>query len=327
METKTVQDETTTVVVISEEIKAKAQDILLAHNLNFNISKRKLNDEEGNNSGYFGLWNDLLGKCIHTVKDGYTVSQNKDIIEVVLAGIAPFGDKLRVTKAGSINEGRKVFVQIGIEGASIVGDNEYHDTVERFITVIDSNDGSVSLSVGIGDKTMSCQNQFWRFYASGSKFRHTATIEKKIKELPKLIEAALAQSIAQAAVYQEMFNFKLTPESHVVDALVKHLLGYDKYFTSTTDLSEKSTRAINKMDLLYETIYQEIAEKGWNLWGLHSGTTRFTTFNNSAPKRDNGRTESLMLGGGYQLNQQSLAFCYKKLGKAETVSTKSIAAE
>lgn len=314
MENQIKTDETTDVLVISDAVKSKAQDILLQFGLNFNISKRKLVDEQSNNSGYFGLWNDQLGVCIHTVKEGYTVSQNKDIVEVALMGIAPFGDKLRVTKAGSINDGRKVFMQIGIEGDSVVG----NDIVERFVTIIDSNDGSVSLSVGIGDKTMSCQNQFYRFYASGSKFRHTATIEKKIKELPKLIESALAQSITQMAVYREMYAYHLDPESHIVDRLVKHLLGYDKHFTSTIDLAEKSTRSINKMESLYDAIHEEIADKGWNLWGLHSGTTRFTTFTNSAPKRDNGRTESLMLGGGYQLNQQSLAFCYKVLGKDET---------
>ena len=321
MKNEIATKETTNVLVISDEIKAKAQDILLQYGLNFNISKRELFDNENHTSGYFGLWNDSIPKCIHTVKEGYTVSQNKDIIEVALMGIAPFGDKLRVSNSGSINEGRKVFIQIGIEGDSIVG----NDVVERYVTIIDSNDGSLSLSVGIGDRTMSCQNMFYRFYASGSKFRHTATIETKIKELPKLIENALAQSIAQMGAYREMYAFNITSESHMVDKLVKHLLGYDKHFTSVADLSEKSTRAINKMDSLYDAIHQEIADKGWNLWGLHSGTTRYTTFNNSAPKRENGRTESLMLGGGYTLNQQSLAFCYKVLGKTEEIKITPIA--
>ena len=311
MENNQNKDNQPNVLVIPDNIKAQAAEILLLNGLDFNISKRKLVDEQNNNSFYFGLWNDKTGNCIHTVKEDYTVSQNQDVVEVALMGIAPFGEALHITKAGSINDGRKVFIQIAIAGHSIVG----NDIVERYLTIIDSNDGSVSLSVGIGDKTMSCQNQFWRLHKSGSKFRHTASIAQKIKELPKLIEAALKQSAAQAIAYQEMFDFKITSESHVVDALVKALLGYDKYYTSTTDLAEKKTRAINKMNLLYDTIYQEIADKGWNLWGLHSGTTRFTTFHNSAPKRDNGRTESQMLGSGYMLNQKSLAFCYKKLGK------------
>jgi hypothetical protein len=78
------------------------------------------------------------------------------------------------------------------------------------------------------------------------------------------------------------------------------------------DLSEKSTRAINKMNDLYACIESEMAEKGKNLWGLHSGVTYFTTHKNSAPKRENGRTESLMLGGGYNMNIKSFNFAMSK---------------
>lgn len=296
---------------ITEEIKAKALEIMNEFGLNFNISKRKLVDETSQAfSGYWGLWNDALNVCIHTVKEGYRVSQNKDIIEVVLAGMASFGDQLTVTKAGSINEGRKVFVQLAIEGDSRVG----NDTIKRFITVIDSNDGSVSLSVGIGDVTMSCQNQFFRFYKGGSKFRHTATLEKKLRDLPIHIESALAKSLRQVEIYNEMFAFKLT-DRKVIDKLVKHLLGHDRVYTSMEDQAKLSTRAVNKMDALYAAIDNEIMDKGFNLWGLHSGVTYFTTYENSAPTRDNGRMESLMIGGGYSLNQQSLEFCYKLMGK------------
>ena len=79
-------------------------------------------------------------------------------------------------------------MQLQIEGDSKVGD----DIIKRYVTVIDSNDGSTGLSVGIGDFTMSCQNQFFRFYKEGNaKFRHTATLNEKIKSIPTLIETAL----------------------------------------------------------------------------------------------------------------------------------------
>lgn len=285
------------------------KQILEQNGLDFTISKRELFDGNGNGSGYFGLFNDRLNKCINTVKEGYTISQNEEVVEMVLQGIKPFGSDLRVTKAGSMNEGRKVFLQLGIQGHSKVA----NDIIERYVTIIDSNDGSTSLSVGIGDLTMSCQNQFFKFYKAGeAKFRHSASLEHRIKEIPFLIETALNQSLRQIEVYEQMANHSITRE--LADKMVKYLLGFDKVYTSVSDLAEKSTRSINKMDTLYNCIEDQINDKGLNLWGLHSGITKFTTHEISAPKRENGKLETIMLGNGYNMNQKSLEFVQRESG-------------
>jgi hypothetical protein len=62
------------------------------------------------------------------------------------------------------------------------------------------------------------------------------------------------------------------------------------------------------MDKLYAEIEREMAQKGNNVWGLHSGVTRYTTHELSAPKRENGRIESGLIGGAYKMNQKSLSF-------------------
>jgi hypothetical protein len=278
-------------------------EILIAHGLDFNISKRPLKDDDNNPSGYFGLWNDSIPKCINTVKDGYHVSQNRDVVDLVLAGIAPFGNDLSVSKAGSLNEGRKVFIQLKIAGDGFVNG----DRIERYITIIDSNDGSTSLSVGIGDKTMSCQNQFFAFYKEGqSKFRHSALMSIRIKELPRLIETALSQSIKQIEVYNQLANQDITKD--LAHKMVKYVLGYDRVYTSVADLSEKSTRSINIMNKLYDCIDSEIEDKGLNLWGLFSGVTKYTTHEMSNVKRENGEYEKMLSGRGYAMNQKSYGF-------------------
>lgn len=288
------------------------QQILSENGLDFTISKRELFDANGNGSGYFGLYNDKLNKCINSVKEGYTISQNEEVVDLVLRGIEPFGNALSVSKAGSMNEGRKVYMQLGIEGHSKVA----NDIIKRYVTIIDSNDGSTSLSIGIGDLTMSCQNQFFKFYKQGqAKFRHSASLEHRIKEIPFLIETALASSLRQIEVYNQLADHSITRE--LADQMVKYLLGFDKVYTSVSDLADKSTRSINKMDELYNCIEGEINDKGLNLWGLHSGVTKFTTHELSAPKRENGKLETIMLGNGYNMNQKSLEFVTRKSGILE----------
>jgi hypothetical protein len=285
----------------------KTQEILSTYGLDFRIEKAPMfaMNAAGEQvpSPYFGLINSKSNEVINTVKEGYAVSQNDEVVELVLGGMSKFGSELSVSKAGSLNGGRKVFLQLGIEGDGIVG----NDRIKRYVTVIDSNDGSTSLSIGIGDLTMSCQNQFWKFYKAGeAKFRHTATLADKMRSIPYLIETALSESMRQIERYKRYVSTPVTKE--LADRMVKEVLGYDRVYTSMEVLSKKSSRAINQMDKLYAQIEREMADKGNNVWGLHSGVTRFTTYDLSAPKRENGKIESGLIGGAYKMNQKSMSF-------------------
>lgn len=297
---------------------AKVNQILTANGLDFTIEKLPLIapktttavNADGNlvestqyiQSPYFALLNTKSGDIINSVKKGYTVSQNREVVELVLKGMEPFGDQLEVTKGGSLNGGRRIFLQLAIEGDAKVGS----DTIKRYVTIIDSNDGSTGLSVGIGDLTMSCSNQFFQFYKAGnSRMRHTASLSQRILEIPTLIETALAESMNTIQTYNRFAGVKIS--DRIKHNLVKHLIGVSKQ-DSVADLSDASTRVINSMEELYSMIAIETAQKGQNVWGLHSGVTRWTTHSKSAPRRENGRIESAMLSTNYRTNQESFKF-------------------
>jgi hypothetical protein len=280
----------------SFDFNNKVNQILTANGLDFTIEKLPLiapKTTMGVNahgglvettnyieSPYFALLNTKSGEIINSVKKGYTVSQNQEVVELVLKGI----------------------LQLAIEGDAKVG----NDTIKRYVTIIDSNDGSTGLSVGIGDLTMSCSNQFFKFYKAGnSRMRHTASLTQRILEIPTLIETALAESINTIQTYNRFAGVKITDK--VKHQLVKHLIGVSKQ-DSVADLSNASTRVINSMEELYSMIATETAQKGQNVWGLHSGVTRWTTHSKSAPRRENGRIESAMLSTNYRTNQESFKF-------------------
>ena len=103
--------------------------------------------------------NPKTGETINTVKASYHVTQNEEIVEQVVKGMENYGE-LSVSKAYSINGGRRVALQLGIEGQSTVNGDE----IKKYVTIVDSNDGTSGLGVGIGNLTMSCQNQFYKFY-------------------------------------------------------------------------------------------------------------------------------------------------------------------
>ncbi len=291
-------------------MKQKVNDILTAHGLDFTINKFPLGatSEKGEAllTPYYGLFNSKSGECINTCKEGYTVSQNSEVVEMVLKGMERFGDKLTVQKAGSIHGGRRVYMQMAIEGTSKVND----DIIKRFVTVIDSNDGSTGLSVGIGDYTMSCENQFFKFYKAGeAKFRHTATIAAKIQTIPMLIQTALDKSLEQIKIYNKFASTAVSRE--LANEMVNSILGYDRLHIPEKGLTKRSE---DMMESLYGHITKEMNQKGENLWGLHSGVTSWTTHDKTGPKRVNGKEESMLLGTAYQKNQASLNFALNRAG-------------
>lgn len=308
-----------------QNLDSKVRDILVENGLDFTIEKRPLValvdgfggiDADGNlltekveiETPFYGLFNSKSGKCINSVKKGYHVSQNADIVELILRGIEGFGTQLKVSKAGSINDGRRVYLQLEIEGIAKVGD----DVVKKYVTIIDSNDGSTGLSVGIGDFTMSCENQFFKFYKSGqSKMRHTASLETRMLEIPSLIGLALEESMRNIETYQVMARHAVT--NNDVNNLVSHLVDLS-YNNSYFELEEASKKKVNIMNTLYDMIRVEMAQKGKTAWGLHSGVTRWTTHTKQAPNRLNGRIESALLGTNYKTNQKSFEFVKQIVG-------------
>ena len=300
-----------------ENLDLKVNEILVNNGLDFEIVKVPLvgkqlvtsvsssgeliDDVKLTNSPYYGLLNSKSGNFINTVKEGYTVSQNAEVVELVLRGMQGFGE-LSVSKAGSINDGRKVFIQLAIEGMSKVGD----DSIKRYVTIIDSNDGSTGLGVGIGDLTMSCQNQFFSFYRSGqAKMRHTASLETRLREIPSLISLALENSLRQIDMYNDFLKVGVSDKN--IHDMVKLQVGISK-LSSVGDIADASGKVNKAMETLYDMIRVEIAQKGRNVWGLHSGVTRWTTHEKSAPRRDNGRVESSMIGTNSKTNMKSLEF-------------------
>jgi len=281
--------------------------ILNENGLNFEIIKKQLGILPDPNypnlnldTPYYGLFNSQSGECIGNFKKGYHVSQNREIVELVLQGIEPFNGQLSVKKAGSINGGRKVYMNLEIEGFSKVGP----DNVKKYITIIDSNDGSTSLSVGFGDLTMRCENQFWKFYKAGeAKFRHSASLEQKMLEIPKLINIALEQSMRQIELYNNFQSTAITRD--LVKPFIMNVMEIEE-----KEIKGKSLTIFNDLKNAIET---ELNQVGLNVWGLHGGVTRYTTHHQKGTNRVNGKIESQLVGTSYKYNQKSLTEATKLL--------------
>lgn len=286
--------------------------ILRENGLDFTIEKRRLVDVTDHNrfdmnsepeeTPYYGLKNMKTNKYIYSCSEGYHVSQTRDLVDLTLKGCKGFGE-LRVTKGGSLNGGKKTFLQLGIDGIGRVG----NDSLSRYLTVLDSNDGSSAVSIGVGNITASCANQFNKFYkVSMNKILHSSTMEEKLKELPSIISMALSEELKLIEMLNEFESTVISRD--LAHRMVDYIVGIDKTMNKA-ELNKQSSKKVNTMNSVYSHIAKETEQKGMNLWGLHSGITSFTTHDKSVMRRTNGRVESLLIGSGYTDNQKSFAFC------------------
>lgn len=311
----------------AKALKRQVKEFARANGLDWGVIKKPTYfdwDGERRDTGNFSLVHTKSEESLNTVKDGYRVSQNLHIIQLMLMGVRGFDGKLKVVKAGELNGGRRVFIQIEITGKSYVKGDE----IKKYITIVDSNDGSASLSVGIGNLTVSCMNQFFYFSKNSNvKFRHSASMAEKMKTIPSLIEEALSRSIKMMNLYNDFESTPCTRE--LAHAMVRNQLGYNLN-SNPEDLAELSAKSLKTMNSLYDNIYGEMdgddgngnVAKGENLWGLFSGVTRWTTHHKQAPRRGDkkdktnasGRLESVMVGTNYKNNLKALNFVLDEAG-------------
>jgi hypothetical protein len=135
--------------------------------------------------------------------------------------------------------------------------------------------------------------------------RHTASLETRLREIPSLISLALENSLRQIDMYNDFVKVGVSDKN--IHDMVKLQVGISK-LSSVGDIADASGKVNKAMETLYDMIRVEVAQKGKNVWGLHSGVTRWTTHEKSAPRRDNGRIESAMIGTNSKTNMKSLEF-------------------
>jgi len=282
------------------------REILEQNGLNWNVVKKPLfyTGEQINTFGvmgvmqkstsYYGIVREDTGEVFTTCKEGYTPTQNETIIDTMqeIAG----ENELEIIKAIPINEGRKIVIQMQRP------DNTFSigkEPTKQFIYAINGHDGSSSLKFGFMNKVLFCQNQFaWMSNSALSGYRHTESIQDKVKQLPSIINFADQE--------EKIFDLQ---EFSMQDATADLMNDLVDYLTNTDKLAgEIHTRTKNIRNDLESCIVSEVNRIGSTKWGLFNGVTRYTTHQKSSPKREYGQQESILIGSCGKMNEKAFNF-------------------
>lgn len=230
--------------------------------------------------------NEALG----VVKSRYKIVQNNEAFDFV-DGVVGNGEvECHYETAGSLFNGRRIFLLVRLPDKNLLGDD-----IENYLFFTTSHDGSGSLTAGISNVRVVCNNTLQMALEGAKriwKCRHTASIEEKKKE------AQIA--LGMAVEYMSKMDDTATE-------MARKIINEEQFFRTLFDKNPTQIAEKNKMRTIsmIHDIYHEKDDlqnfKG-TAWGIYNAVADFVS--NTAPFRSTSTFKENKLCGffdGYKL--------------------------
>jgi hypothetical protein len=194
-------------------------------------------------------------------------------------------------RGGELYGGKKVYYQAQLQDEQIA-----NDTIKRYITGLNSHDGSSSIGFGFTNTVVVCQNTFYMAMKEVNRFRHSASAHQRVELAREEIRRTLKAESSLMDNYKRMADTKISSvvTKRVIADLFKFLEeDFDK------DVKDFSTKKVNDLSKFNQILESELKSHGSTLWGLFNAVTWKT--NHQDVKGDKG-LENVMVGTGYRKN-------------------------
>ncbi len=227
-------------------------------------------------------------KVLGIVGNRYEIFQNTQALGICDVFSQEYGASYET--AGCLREGRKVFLQLKVGGTDEIRKG---DKISRYLTVLNSHDGSSSVRIFACPIRIICQNTLnmaLRNIEYGVSVRHTESMDDRLKEAFKAFNLTQAHFVK----FKEMAQF-----------LARKQLDRIKVERFINDLMPDtgSTRVDNQRKRVIELYEGGKGNGQGTAWDLMNGATEYVDhFRTSDPEK---RLESAMLGSGGQLKQRA----------------------
>jgi hypothetical protein len=268
------------------------EELLAKFKLNWTVEKQNLILPDGTPTPFYGVVRSDNKAVFATCKEGYQEFQNSELLDLVNESAGKLG--LDVSRGGLFKGGALVYLQLSTGKVSGIGLN--NDSIDTYVSAMNSHDGTLSLKWGLTNVTISCKNSFWRAVGQmQNSVRHTQSMKARIELMIKDIQNAQE---AEKNLYKMFFKFAEVPMSkqQIVD-VTKMVVGVDMAKQTSDDIT---TYQKNRLADLASAIAVETKEKGETLWGLFSGVTKYTTHHLSGSA--DSRNQSKAVGMGYRID-------------------------
>lgn len=265
-------------------------DLLNATGLAWEVRKKSLfaMNDAGINvpTNSFGIFKGE--KHLGTVGERYEPFQNYQLAETIISATELLN--LPKLRGGSLCDDTKIYLQAELQSDTI-GNSE----IKRYVTALNSHNGTSAIGFGSSNTVVVCQNTFYIAYKELTKFKHTINAESRVKDAVELLKLSLINDEMLMNDFKTMAKQPLNDE--IVERVIRNLFKVDKNMKQ----DDVSTRKVNQLSEFGTAIHRSIEEQGNTIWALFNGVTRYTN-HITAPTDSNDKLSYLMDGSGYQKN-------------------------
>ena len=271
----------------------KVFNILENTGTNWSVNKLPLVTECGKKTGSYGIFRNDNGNWLGTVRERYEPYQNSQLAELIVTACETLD--LDVTRGGILKDGAKVFYQVPLQD-EFIGKSG----VKRYITALNSHDGSTSIGLGSSNTVIVCQNTFYKAYREMEKVKHTASAKFRMEMMRDNLKATIENDNLLMDQFKRMAEIELKDE--MIERVINKIFKIDSKNEKVTDVS---TRRQNQIQSFAGALNTEIKLEGKTIWGLFNAVTRYTN-HIAAPSDEQAKIEYLMQGTGKAIS--NLAF-------------------
>jgi phage/plasmid-like protein (TIGR03299 family) len=247
-----------------ENFNERVFSVLEKTGLNWTVQTKPLFSAEGQATGSQGIFRNDNGLWLGTVGGRYRAYQNYQMAESLMRASDAMG--LDMARGGVLGDGKKVYLQM-----ELPEDKIGKSTIKRYVTGLNSHDGTTSIGFGSSNTVVVCQNTFFRAYGEVQKVRHTITAQSSINDIIAQMQDAIREEAALMATFKRMADMPLQDE--IVERVMRKL-----FVVNPDDLqTEVSTRKKNQLRTFADAVKTSVNEQGSTVWALFNGVTRYST--------------------------------------------------
>lgn len=244
--------------------------------------------------GYFANVRTDTKEALGVVKSRYRIVQNNEAFDFVDAIVGGNDIECRYETAGSLFNGRRIFLLVKLPNMNLLGDD-----IENYLFFTNTHDGTSSLTAGISNVRVVCNNTLqlaMRNAARTWKCRHTISIEDKKKEAQSALGMAVEYMDTMKDTATEMAR-KLINEEQFFRTL------YERNPTHIADKNKMRTFS-TIMDIYHGK--DDLQNFKGTAWGLYNAVADFVS-NTDAFRTTDTFAENKLKGffDGYKLLEES----------------------
>lgn len=273
------------------KVNEQAFALLEKTGLNWTVNKEPLFSKDGKETQSHGIFRNDTKEWIGTVGNRYETFQNFEMAEMVVK--ASDGLDLQVTRGGELYGGQKTYLQIELP-QMVIGNSP----VKRWLSCLNSHDGSSSIGFGSANTTVICSNTFFRAMGELDKIRHTASAHERVATMVKDIRIAMGMDNDLMTTFKRMADLPLQDE--IVERVIRKLFSVEAKTTASSDIS---TRKGNQIKAFADALKTSVGEQGSTVWALFNGVTRYTN-HFASPSNEDKKMDFLMANGGSVFNNK-----------------------